>query len=295
MKILYLLFIGVGLLAGCKRDTDRDFQASVIVEGTAIKVSAQTGGQILELRCEEGQKVQVGDTLALIDAEKLELQREQVRASMQELVAQQRIARTSVQQARDDLAYARQRYERMEALFAKMSATEQARDDAKIAFDRARAQLESMELNLSVLASREAALVAQIKLLDRQIRDALVIAPQAGTVTELYFERGESVPPLAPLLELIDLSQMWTKVYIVEPMLPKIKIGQTAEIEIDGVEQVLTGTVTWISARAEFTPKNILTEESRTALVYAVKIEIDNPDGLLKHGMPVRVRLQTST
>ncbi|MCI0693729.1 HlyD family efflux transporter periplasmic adaptor subunit [candidate division KSB1 bacterium] len=84
---------------------------------------------------------------------------------------------------------------------------------------------------------------------------------------------------------------MWTKVYVSETYLPQIKIGQPAQVKIDGTDQTLEGTVAWISAKAEFTPKNILTEESRTALVYAVKINIENPTRVLKHGMPVSIVL----
>jgi HlyD family secretion protein len=111
-------------------------------------------------------------------------------------------------------------------------------------------------------------------------------------VAEKFFEEGEAIPPMAALAEIIDLNLVWVKIYISEKMLPHIQTGQQAEIHMDGSDQTLAGTVSWINSKAEFTPKTILTPETRTSLVYAVKIEIANPDHLLKLGMPVEVHLQ---
>jgi len=167
-------------------------------------------------------------------------------------------------------------------------------DDLKLNYDRAKTALETAQQNLQTLNSREKSLAAQGKLLQRQINDATITAPIAGTITTRYYDQGEIIPLNAPFVEIIDLSKMWAKVYVSETFLPRIKIGQPAEIKIDGVEQSQSGVVSWISAKAEFTPKNILTQESRTALVYAVKITIDNPEQVLKHGMPVSITLLPS-
>lgn len=279
------------LLAGCGNNDGSSFRASAIVEGTAVKVAAQTGGYLQQVLIEEGQTVQLGQTIAVVDTEKLGYQLEQVEANLQDLQTQRRVAVANVQRAREDYTYAKTKYNRFLDLFQKNAATQQALDDAKIAHDRARTALESAEQTLASFGSKEKSLDAQGKLLRRQINDAIVKAPINGTITTRYYDTGETISPNAPLVEIIDLSKMWAKVYVSETFLSRIKIGQTAEVRIDGAEQTLTGAVAWISAKSEFTPKNILTEESRTALVYAVKINIDNPDGILKHGMPVSISL----
>jgi HlyD family secretion protein len=283
---------GVFLVWGCSGKNDSAFDASVIVEGASIKVSAQTGGYVQQVFFNEGDEVQLGQTIAVIDTEKLGYQLEQVKANLEELAAQHRIAETNVRRAREDYDYAKTKFERVADLFQKNAASEQVRDDAKIAYDRARTGLESAQQALQSIASREKGLAAQLKLLRRQIDDAVVKAPTGGTITTRYYDAGETIPSNAPLVEIIDLSKMWAKVYVSEIYLPTIKVGQPARIIIDGIDKTLSGAVAWISSKAEFTPKNILTEESRTALVYAVKINIDNPDGLLKHGMPVSISLQ---
>lgn len=290
-----LVFSTFLLLVGCRQKEDSAFEASAIIEGTAVKVAAQTGGYLLQVNVDEGDSVALGQTLAVVDTEKLGYQLEQVQASLEELAVQQHIAASNLRRAQDDLEYARTRYERVAELFKQNAATEQARDDAKIALDRAQTAHESARQNVQALTSRQKALAAQGKLLRRQINDGLVKAPLRGTVTTRYFRTGETIPPNAALVEIIDLAHMWTKVYVSEKYLPQIRVGQGATIIIDGTDQTLAGRVAWINNKAEFTPKNILTEETRTALVYAVKVEVDNPGGILKHGMPVTVVLQPAS
>ncbi len=287
----YLLVLSL-LLSACDKKENSTFEASAIVEGTAVKVAAQTGGYLLQVTVSEGEDVVLGQTIAVVDTEKLSYQLEQVQAGVEELAVQRRMAETNLRRAKEDFDYAQTRYERFLDLFQKSAASEQTRDDAKINFDRSQTAYEAARQNLQVLASKGKGLEAQAKLLRRQINDATVKAPLNGTVTTRYYDAGETIPPNAPLVEIIDLSKMWTKIFISETYLPKVQIGQAAQVRIDGTTQTISGTVAWISTKAEFTPKNILTQESRTALVYAVKINLDNPDGILKHGMPVAIALE---
>jgi len=293
MKLIANLFlVTVIILTSCAKKTNSTFQASAIIEGTAIKVAVQTGGYLLKVNFDEGQEVVTGDTLAVVDAEKLSYQLDQIRAGLDEVAVQHRLANTSLRRAQEDYDYAKTRYERFRDLFAKNAASQQALDDAKIANDRAGTALESARQSLQTIASKEKGLDAQTKFLQRQINDAMVKAPMSGTVATRFYDAGETIPPNAPIIEIIDLKKMWAKVYVSETYLPQIRLGQNAQVTIDGATQTLTGTISWISAKAEFTPKNILTPESRTALVYAVKVTVDNPDRLLKHGMPVSIMLQ---
>ncbi len=293
-RFLGFLAIVVLLLAGCGKEEAQTFQASAIVEGTAIKVSAQTGGYLVKVYVDEGDDVVMGQTIALVDTEKLGYELERVQANLEDLAVQRRIAAANVRRARDDYDYARTKYERYQSLYRTNAAPEQLLDDLKIGFKRARIGYEQAQQRLASVASKEKALQAQVKLLRRRIRDAVVKAPLSGTITARYYDTGETIPPNAPVVEIIDLSEMWAKVYVSETYLPKIKIGQKAEVKVDGSDRTLVGKVAWISSKAEFTPKNILTQESRTSLVYAVKIIVPNPQRILKHGMPVSITLHTA-
>ena len=142
------------------------------------------------------------------------------------------------------------------------------------------------------LDARRKQLEAQIATVRKKLTDARITAPTDGLVSARYYEPGEAVPPLRPILELVHHEKMEVKIYLSEKQLPQIKIGQTVTIRVDGVDEELPGRVAWVSPKAEFTPKTILTPEPRTSLVYAVKVAVSNPDGLLKHGMPVEVSLR---
>lgn len=291
IKIIFSVCLAFAVLAGCTHDDPNTFTATGIVEGTSVKVAAQTGGLILRMDFEEGEDIAVGQTIAVIDTEKLVYQMEQVEASLEEVSVQRQIALNTLEKARSDFDNIEKKYKRFQDLYRKKSTSQQRIDDLKMAFDAATAQLRNAQQNQKLVESKQKAIAAQRKLLRRQLNDAVVNSPVSGTLTTKFYERGETVPPGFAVAEVIDLGKMWTKVYISELMLPKIKVSDQAEIRIDGTEQVLPGRVAWISAKAEFTPKNILTEESRTSLVYAVKVNIDNPDRTLKHGMPVVVVL----
>ena len=140
------------------------------------------------------------------------------------------------------------------------------------------------------LAARVEVLSAQATNIKIQLRDAGIVAPQNGTILTVYARQGEYVQPGSPILDLADLSIMTVRVYVPLHKLAMIKINQEVHVYVDGVVKPLYGKVAWVSAEAEFTPKTILTPETRTTLVYAVKVRIANPQGLLKIGMPVDVR-----
>lgn len=140
------------------------------------------------------------------------------------------------------------------------------------------------------LAARVEVLTAQAKNVAIQLQDAAIVAPLTGTVLTVYARTGEYVTPGSPIMDVADLSTMEVRVYVPLSKLPEIKIGQVVAVGVDGVVQPLNGKVSWIASEAEFTPKTILTPETRTTLVYAVKIKIPNPQGILKIGMPVDVR-----
>jgi HlyD family secretion protein len=139
--------------------------------------------------------------------------------------------------------------------------------------------------------ARVAAADAQIATLEKSVGDATVRAPVGGIVTEKLVEAGEVIAPRAPALLVVDLDRAWADVFVPEPTVPLIKIGQPATVHTDAGGAGLTGTVTYISPKAEFTPRNVQTAEERSKLVYRVRINVDNKDGVLKQGMPVEAEI----
>jgi HlyD family secretion protein len=175
-----------------------------------------------------------------------------------------------------------------------------ARGRLQAARERARAGQETVA-RLQAGARREeiegamarlAAVDAQIATLEKAIADATIAAPATGVVTEKLVEQGELIAPRMPLVVITDLTHAWADVFVDEPAIPRLRVGQAATLHTDAGGEAIPGKVTFISPKAEFTPRNVQTAEERSRLVYRVKVSADNTSGVLKEGMPVEAELR---
>jgi HlyD family secretion protein len=139
--------------------------------------------------------------------------------------------------------------------------------------------------------ARVAAAEAQIAGLEKNASDAILKSPVGGIVTAKLLDTGEIAPPRAAVVVVTDLDHAWANLYVDERLVPQLKIGQAATIVTDAGQR-LPGTITFISPKAEFTPRNVQTAEERSKLVYRVKVTADNKAGILKPGMPVEAELK---
>lgn len=227
-------------------------------------------------------------------------QRDAARAQRDALVAQREIADRS--------------YQRTQRLFAQQAATAQqldqterdarvlaqqvkAQDDQIAAADRQIAaqgqQVEVTRAQQQGVSQQVVAADAQVARIDDRIRRTQVKNPVAGTVLTTYAKAGEIVQAGQPLYKIANLDTMEVRAYVTEPQLASVRLGQTVQVSMDagaGQRQTLQGTVTWVSAQAEFTPTPIQTRDERADLVYAIKVRVPNPNGALKIGMPVDVQ-----
>lgn len=292
--------------------------ASGHVEATDVRLAAEVPGRVLELTPREGDALARGDVAARIDASDAELLLRQVRAERDAADAELRLrlagarredvaeAEARLRAVASDLAAAEQDLVRLQALLDKGSGTPKARDDAKARRDVLAAQAEAARQVLerlragsrreeidSARARRDAA-EARIAQLEKRIRDAVVVSPISGVVTEKLVESGEVVAAGTPLLVLADLARPWLTVYVDEPDLAQVRLGGEAEVRLDD-GTVRRGRVGYVSPKAEFTPKNVQTRDERVKLVFKVKVELDNPDGLFKPGMPAEARFLPPT
>jgi len=297
------------------------------IEATDVHVAAQVGGRLLELRVAEGDRVNAGDILARLDTADAELaltranaERQQVDAQLRLLLAGARVedirqaeaqlstADADIRAADVERRAAEADVDRFEALVASSSGSRKQRDDAVTRRDlaaeradaargRAGAAIEALARqragsrreDIEAARARVAATTAQIAIWEKAIADATVTAPMAGLVTEKLADVGEQLQPRAPLLVLTDLDHVWANVYVDEPVVPRLRLGQQADVFTDAGGAGLPGTVSYISSRAEFTPRNVQTAADRSKLVYRVKVSVDNRAGTLKPGMPVEV------
>ena len=288
-------------VGGCKNNEDNSFAGSGIIEATEITVSAEAQGKLLSLAVEEGDTVQKDQVIAKIDVEKVALQKDVILADLADISWSEKIlekeiavAEEMVSQASITLANVQKTRDRISNLFNKNAATKDQLDKAETELALSTSRLHSAEKRLVEIKTRLASLEAKrnkieasLRLLDSQIEDGSIVCPKDGMVIEKYVEQGEVVNFGMPLCKIADISKVWLKIYVGETMVGKLTVGGEADIRIDSHPgDVFKGRITWISPRAEFTPKNVQTKDSRVDLVYAVKITIENPGGIFKIGMP---------
>jgi HlyD family secretion protein len=300
---------------GCKGGDDGSLiMASGHVEATRVRISTKVAGRLDALKVAEGDTVSSGQELGRIDVidSRLALQhamaeRDQAAAELRMHLAGSRredIAEQEAQvaSAEVDLTDAERDLGRMQSLLDHGSGTPKARDDAQARRDMATSRLVAMKEALARLRAgsrveekdaaraRLAAAEARIAQLEQQIKDAVILSPLSGVVTEKIAEAGELLQSGSPLNEITNLADAWLNVYLPEADLGRIRIGQAAEVTTDS-GQKRAGRVSFVASQAEFTPKNVQTMDERVKLVYKVKVALDNADGVFKPGMPAEARL----
>jgi HlyD family secretion protein len=307
------------LFLSCRGQKETEaIYASGTIEAVEVSVAAKTSGQVEKVLVEEGARVQTGDQLAVIDSDSLAIQLRQAEAGvdlaesqLQLLLKGARVedvrqTEEAAKQAETNLFLAGEDLKRIRSLFEKESATAKMRQDAEARYQVAQAQHEAAEqalLKVRKLSRPEEVRAAQARLaqaeagrdlLKKTIADATIISPASGIVTHKAVEPGEFVGPGTPLLTIADLGNVRLNIYVTEVELGRVRLGQRAEIRIDShPDRSLNGTVIFISPEAEFTPKNVQTREERVKLVYRVKIEVPNPESILKPGMPADASIKT--
>jgi HlyD family secretion protein len=287
MKTKSLIIIAAVLLAGCKNKADKA-DAFGNFEATEVIISAETNGRIIQFDPTEGVGVDKGTTIAFIDTTVLHLQKNEIEASMKSVLtrissinAQNEILNQQIQNLNVNIS-------RFGKMLKDDAATQKQYDDltGQVAVLQKQitannTQKESVAAELYIYRSKEATV-------NEQIKRCSIKSPLKGTVIEKYSEAGEITAAGKPLVKIADLSVIKLKVYVSGAQLGKIKTGKKCTVRIDNGEKgfsTFTGTISYISEKAEFTPKIIQTKEERVVLVYAVNIDVIN-DGTLKSGMP---------
>ena len=296
MKVSITAALALALIAGCKKATPPDAYGNI--EATEVVVGAQSSGQLHAFTPAEGNKIATGETVAVVDTSALVLQ-------LQQIEAQRGVTGSRVNEVTKQIgvleaqrSVAERTHARTKRLFDQQAATAQQLDAADRDLRTLDAQIEQVKAQrrtASVDVSSSDARVAQIR---DQIRKSKVTNPVSGTVLTTFVKAGEFVQTGQPLYKIANLDTLELRAYVNETQLGGVKIGQPVQVSIDTgskSRRSLTGTVSWVSSQAEFTPTPIQTRDERTNLVYAIKVRVPNPNGLLKIGMPADVQLPTVT
>jgi HlyD family secretion protein len=302
------------------------------VEATEVRLAPEVGGRIVLFNVKEGDRVEPGTLILRLDARDSELALDRARAEYQAAEAQLRLlqagarredvrqAEAQTQSAGDDVSAARAELtaaetdlQRFESLLAANAGSRKQRDDARARRDIARERVQAGESRLraseqtvarlragarpqeiDAARARVAGAAAQVATAEDSIKDAALMSPARGIVSQKLAEVGEVAAPRVPVIVITDLDRAWADVFVPEPAVPRIRMGQSATLFTDAGGSGLQGSITFISPKAEFTPRNVQTAEERSKLVYRVRVTVDNTQGILKEGMPVEADIPLS-
>jgi HlyD family secretion protein len=289
-RLTILVSLAMLVLSSCNNDEDSS-DAYGNFEAVDVMVATESQGKLLAFAIEEGQKVQKGDIVGTIDTTQLFLKKQQLKAAILTVNTRVRTIDAQIRSAKVQLNILKRELERVKNLLKDGAATEKQKDDIVGKMEIGEAQILAMETQKPTIAAERESLKIQIDQVNDQISRASISNPINGVVLQKYKEAGEIVGPGQNLYKIADLSELILRAYISGDQLSQLEIGQEMIVRIDaenGIEE-LSGTVSWVSSEAEFTPKIIQTKEERVNLVYAIKVLVKN-DGRLKIGMPAELK-----
>ena len=289
LKTTILILLVFSTLISCKTG-DEKADGYGNFEATEILISSEANGKLLQFTVEEGQDLEKGKVVGLVDTLQLYLKQQQLLASKNTIGSKSRGVLSQINVLNAQLATAKTNKTRIENLIKANAGTQKQLDDVNGQIDVIKQQIRSVETQNAPIVNELKSVAIQVKQIEDQISKSVLTNPISGTVLTSYAEPNEIVNFGKPLYKIADLNTLELRVYVSEPQLPNIKIGQQVIVKIDSGETMKSydGTITWIATEAEFTPKIIQTKEERVNLVYAVKVTVKN-DGSLKIGMPAEM------
>ncbi|MDP1677982.1 MAG: efflux RND transporter periplasmic adaptor subunit [Bacteroidota bacterium] len=312
-----VITLAYGAVSGCGSDHDGAIESSGILEAVEVNVASKVSGQLLRLNIREGDIVEKGDTIALIDNETQQLILQQMQAGVDLADAQYRLllngarsedlnsAEEIVRQTESSFQTAKSDFDRIKELFSTNSVSKKQYEDSESRVIITQAQFNSAKQNLqklhrfarpedlSAAKARVDQAKAQMNLTKKQIIDSYIIAPVSGTITYKPVEEGELIGTGTIIARISRLEKVELMIYVNETELGKVKLGSHADVVIDTYpDKNYSATVIYVSPVAEFTPRNVQTKDERTKLVFGVKLEVENANGELKSGMPADAYLK---
>lgn len=291
MRLIILIITTAFALMSCSNDSNKA-DAFGTFEVDEVTISAKSAGELLEFRIEEGQQLTADSVVGVVDTTDLHLQRAELEAAVRGAAARQQAAEAQIKVAERELEQITRDHARISAMHEQKAATQKQLEDVTTGLELSRRKLDVLRTQFPAIAAERENIAAKGALLDQRLSNGIIINPVTGTVLTKYANQHELIVPGKPLYTIADLSSLYLKAFVSETQLSQIKLGNTVKVftdVADGEMREHSGVITWISSKAEFTPKSVQTRDERVALVYAIKVRVRN-SGNLQIGMPGEVR-----
>lgn len=260
------------------------------IEGREINISPKIQGRIVKLYKDEGENVKSGELLCEIDSEQITARYKAAVETVEASYSAIAQAKANLMKAQASYEKSKKDYERYVSLFKEELISKSDFDKIKMQYDSAKADVDAVTKAISQAEANYRAAKQKLREIQADLKETKIYSPTQGVVLSRTIEVGEVVNPGTVLYVLVDLNRLYVKVYVPEPEIGKLKLGQPARVYIDAYpERYFNGKITKIYEHAEFTPKNVETKEERVKLVFGVEVSVENPEGLLKPGMPADV------
>jgi HlyD family secretion protein len=260
------------------------------IEGREISLSSKIQGRIIKLYKKESDKVKAGELLAELRPDEFLAQLKSAKEEVEAAYQNKLLAESYLLKSKVNLEQAQRDLERYERLYKEGVVSKREKELAELNYKSALAEFRVNERFISQAEARYKSALQKLKEAEVYYKETKIYAPTNGVILSRPAEEGEVVNPGQTIYTMVDLQELYVKVYIPEPELGKIKLGSPARIYVDAYKnRYFNGTLTRVYEQAEFTPKNVETKEERVKLVFGAEVSVDNREELLKPGMPADV------
>ena len=253
------------------------------LEATEVYVSAKLAGRIDKVFVKEGDLVKIGDKLVQMQTNTLEAQKAATIAQIKVSEGELAMAKAAVKQKESALAGAEQEFKRQTTLLANKATSQQHYDNAETAYKSALANLEYAKANIITAEGNIEVQKAELKRIEADIQDSLLVATRDGRIQYLLAHEGEVLASGGRAMNLVDLTDAYMTFFLPTNIAGKVKMGAEVKLVFDAAPQYpIDAAVTFIDPVAQFTPKSVETKVEREKLMFRIKANI-NADLLRKY------------
>lgn len=265
-----------------------------IVQGTEVNLTSKISGRLSELCCREGETVQAGSVVIRLDNDYLKAAVEQANASVQRSIADIQTSEANIEIAKARLDEAKREVERITALYKEGFVARADLDLAVTNFDSASAAYKASISQLTSVKARLKEAEATLSFQKARLNDTIITTPISGVVVSRALEPGEFVSPGIAIFTIVDMNNLWVRIDVEETLVGMIGLGSNVFITMDAMpEKVIKGKVSEIGRYAGFATQRDVKHGRQDIKTFHVKINVKDPERILKPGMTVDVEIPT--